>query len=158
MKKNVLIKAACMVAVLGAMVLWSCSQDEEIEEQMEWSKKAVKKSLARSGPSHNESYYFVTFFQFYPSDSGVKQVDASYYVSLTIESDTSWVIPTYTYKSSFEKILFNPPLFNEQVSVSGMEYNGYHTVTFTISADCRFNQDIYTDKKTFTTVIPPWLF
>ena len=31
MKKNVLIKAACMVAVLGAMILWSCSQEEEIE-------------------------------------------------------------------------------------------------------------------------------
>lgn len=147
-----------MVAVLGAMVLWSCSQDEEIEEQMEWSKKAVKKSLARSGPTYNEIYYFVTFFQFYPGVSGAEQVDASYYVSLTIESDTSWVKPIYTYKSSFKDAPFNPPLFNEQVNVSGMEYNGYHTVTFTLSADCRFNQEICTDKKTFTTIIPPWLF
>lgn len=147
-----------MIAVFGAMVLWSCSQDEEIEEQMEWSKKAVKKSLARSGPSHNESYYFVTFFQFYPGVSGAEQVDASYYVSLTIESDTSWATPTYTYKGSFEKPPFNPPLFNEQVNVSGMEHKGYHTVTFTMSADCIFNHVTCTDKKSFTTVIPPWIF
>lgn len=158
MKRNVFIKATCMVAVLGAMILWSCSQDEEIEEQMEWSKKAVKKSLARSGSSYNESYYFVTFFQFYPGASDVEQVDASYHVSLTIESDTIGAMPTYTYKSSFAKTPFNPPLFNEQVNVSGMEYNGYHTVTFTMSADCIFNHEIYTDKKSFTTVIPPWLF
>ena len=64
MKKNVLIKAACMVAVLGAMVLWSCSQDEEIEEQMEWSKKAVKKSLASDNLICRENYYRDITFMF----------------------------------------------------------------------------------------------
>lgn len=159
MKKNVLIKAACMVAVLGAMVLWSCSQDEEIEEQMEWSKKAVKKSLARSGPSHNESYFFVTNFVFSIGKEDTV-INAAYTVDLNIKSDTTVNPTSYTYDASFAfPGPSNPPLKNEEVSVSGSELNGYHHIIFKIQATYtdRNNKDI-TKEYTNQTIIPFWVF
>lgn len=50
MRKSILIKSFGMIAVFGAMVLWSCSQDEEIEEQMEWSKKGREKEFGKKWP------------------------------------------------------------------------------------------------------------
>lgn len=57
MRKSILIKAFGMIAVFGAMVLWSCSQDEEIEEQMEWSKKAVKKKFSKKWINKDRKLY-----------------------------------------------------------------------------------------------------
>ncbi|WP_302974491.1 hypothetical protein [Paraprevotella clara] len=158
MRKSILIKAFGMIAVFGAMVLWSCSQDEEIEEQTEWSKKAVKKSLARSGPTLSENYFYVTDFVFYDvTDQFV--VNAAYEVHLTIASDTTFTPTKYTYHADFAfPGPSNPPLMNEEVKVSGMEYNGYHSIEFTISADCIFNHKTFHEEKTFGTVIPPWKF
>ena len=158
MRKSILIKAFGMIAVFGAMVLWSCSQDEEIEEQTEWSKKAVKKSLARSGPPLSENSFYVTNFVFYDSSEDTV-VNAAYEVHLTITSDTT-VIPTkYTYHADFAfPGPSNPPLTDEKVSVSGMEYNGYHDIDFTISANCIFKKKTFHEEKTFGTVIPPWIF
>ncbi len=159
MRNSILIKAISMIVVLGAMVLWSCSQDEEIEEQMEWSKKAVKRSWAKSGLTYSENFGVVVIYQFNPpthiSDK-FTHVDASYDVLLTITCDTSGIIPTYNYRASFFNPPFNPGLHNEKVTVSGMEYNGYHSVILEFSADCWFTNKLYSDIKTFTTIIPPF--
>lgn len=166
MRRNVLVKVFGMVVVLGAMVFWSCSQDEEIEEQMEWSKKAVKKSLADFGPSFQESYYFVTNFTFprkTKEDEIIAKEDtvinAAYIVDLNITSDTTSYPTLYKYDAQFAfPGPFNPPLVNETVSASGSELNGYHHVIFKIRATYKGKYEDYTREYTSQTIIPFWVF
>lgn len=152
MRKSILIKAFGMIAVFGAMVLWSCSQDEEIEEQMEWSKKAVKKSLARSGSIKTESYIFRTSFSFYHGYL-IEIYPGTYFIDLSIKTDTTDSGIDYTYEAEFNSPPSNAPLTNETVEAIGSVMNGYHVITFTIGAEW----DGETKTVDLHTTIPPWV-
>ena len=114
MRKSILIKAFGMIAVFGAMVLWSCSQDEEIEEQMEWNKKAVKKSLASDNLICRVNYSTdITFtFPTYPylTEKG------HYEIYVEVYEDT--LAKTYEHKAGFSITPNNPPLTGENVYVN----------------------------------------
>lgn len=120
-----------MVAVLGAMVLWSCSQDEDFEEQMEWSKKAVKKRLSSNRILvKSEDFSFNPTFTF--KDNG-RQCSGDYQVNLTVYRDTLDP-PNYYYETDFIYPPYNPPL--EYEKVYPVAWPIWNHVTIVITANC----------------------
>lgn len=134
-----------MIAVFGAMVLWSCSQDEEIEEQTEWSKKAVKKSLARTGKLICQENYStdITFsFNTFP----YRTEKGHYEIYVKVYKDS--LAQTYEYTAGFSKEPHNAPLTNEKVNV----YAGpqWYLIEIVVTAEAYGQNTGYT----FTDILP----
>lgn len=104
-----------MIAVFGAMVLWSCSQDEEIEEQTEWSKKAVKKSLARSGKLICRENYSTDITFTFPT---IPYLTEKGHYEIYVEVYEDSIARTYEHKAGFSVTPNNPPLTEENVHVN----------------------------------------
>lgn len=115
MRKSILIKAFGMIAVFGAMVLWSCSQDEEIEEQTEWSKKAVKKSLARTGKLICQENYSTDITFTFPT---IPYLTEKGHYEIYVEVYEDSIARTYEHKAGFSVTPNNPPLTEENVHVN----------------------------------------
>lgn len=143
-----------MVAVLGAMVLWSCSQDEEIEEQMEWSKKAVKKSLASDKPVMTEAYYFRPTFTFYQGGYP-KKIQGTYNILLSVYTDTVNSSVYYEYEAKFRETPLNEGLYDETVEVTGSTTSGgFHDISFKIGAYYGRGERQFAF---CNAIIPPWI-